>query len=88
MTARIRGVVLDADGSPVPDARVALEAGPVPVPDVALLTAADGTFALDLPAPGDYVLAVHGDDASARARLTAPTEQVLEVRLVRAVPPA
>ncbi|KUG57221.1 hypothetical protein AVL62_15455 [Serinicoccus chungangensis] len=82
MTARVRGVVLDADGGPVPGARVALEAGPVPLPDVALLTGADGTFALDLPTPGEYVVAAHGDDASARARLTAPSEHVLELRLV------
>ncbi|WP_298885831.1 carboxypeptidase regulatory-like domain-containing protein [uncultured Serinicoccus sp.] len=86
MTARIRGVVLDADGGPVPGARVALEAGPVPLPDIALLTGADGTFELDLPSPGEYVVAVHGDAASARARLTAPTEHVLELRLGRAGP--
>jgi hypothetical protein len=63
-----RGLVLDADGAPVPRAKVTLidrrgrQAG-------ATLSAADGSYALPVPAQGPYVLAAraagHGPHASA-----------------------
>jgi hypothetical protein len=52
----IRGVVRDPEGSPVAQARVFIEEGPVPVPDVAILTDERGEFALAAPAPGTYRL--------------------------------
>jgi hypothetical protein len=52
----IRGVVRDPDGSPVVQARVFIAEGPVPVPDVAILTDERGEFALAAPAPGTYRL--------------------------------
>jgi len=67
MTGRISGIVLDAAGGPVPGARVALEAGPVPLPDVALLTGDDGIFWLDVPQEGEYAVVAHGEGTSARA---------------------
>lgn len=39
---------------PVGGASVALTGGPVPLPDVAALTEADGTFVTGVPVPGRY----------------------------------
>lgn len=55
MPELVRGTVRDRHG-PVASARVALLGGPVPLPDVAALTAADGTFLTGVPAPGRYTL--------------------------------
>lgn len=55
------GVVRDPDGTPIPRARVAFAAGPVPLPDIAALTDAEGTFALSAPADGTYVVQCHAD---------------------------
>jgi Carboxypeptidase regulatory-like domain len=57
----IRGVVRDQDGSPVRRARVAIAGGPVPVPDVAILTGDGGEFALTAPAPGTYRVRADAD---------------------------
>jgi hypothetical protein len=57
----IRGVVRDPDGSPVRQARVAIAGGPVPVPDVAILTDDGGEFALTAPAPGTYRVRADAD---------------------------
>ncbi|WP_010149385.1 carboxypeptidase-like regulatory domain-containing protein [Serinicoccus profundi] len=81
MTGRISGIVLDAAGGPVPGARVALEAGPVPLPDVALLTGDDGTFWLDVPQEGEYVVAAHGEGASARVVVAVPGAARIELLL-------
>lgn len=85
MSERICGVVLDADGGPVPGARVALEAGPVPLPDLALLTGDDGTFWLEVPEPGGYAVAAHTDHGSARVQVEVPAAHPVELRLP--VPP-
>ncbi len=66
----ITGVVTDPAGSPVAGVPVALTAGPVPFPDLAVLTADDGTFTLGVPAPGEYRVAVHGSGTSAEATVT------------------
>ncbi len=50
----ISGTVLDPDGQPVADARVYFIEGPVPLPDVALLTDRNGEFTLSAPASGTY----------------------------------
>lgn len=81
MTERIHGVVVDAHGGPVPGARVALGAGPVPMPDVALLTEDDGTFWLDVPAPGEYAVTAHTDVGSAKVRVRVPEDGEVELRL-------
>jgi len=52
----ISGLVLDPDGQPVPDARIYFIEGPVPLPDIALLTDANGAFTLTAPAPGTYTI--------------------------------
>ena len=50
----ISGTVLDPDRRPVADARVYFIEGPVPLPDVAVLTDHNGEFTLTAPAPGTY----------------------------------
>ncbi|MFK5583269.1 MULTISPECIES: carboxypeptidase-like regulatory domain-containing protein [unclassified Serinicoccus] len=67
MPPSIHGHVVDARGRPVPDARVAFGDGPVPLPDLALLTGADGGFHLEVPVPGRYAVRAVGDDGAAVA---------------------
>lgn len=57
----ITGVVTSPTG-PVALARIFLESAPGPVPDVALLTGADGRFTMGTVGPGPYRLTVHTDD--------------------------
>ena len=54
----IAGVVVDARGNPVEEARVYFVEGPVPLPDIAALTDSDGRFALSAPVSGTYQLGV------------------------------
>jgi hypothetical protein len=54
--ALVSGTVRDASGDPVDGARVYFASGPVPLPDIAALTAADGSFSLSAPTPGRYEL--------------------------------
>jgi hypothetical protein len=54
MAVVISGVVYDASGNSVPNARVAFRSSPVAVPDIAALTDHSGAFALSAPAPGVY----------------------------------
>jgi hypothetical protein len=57
----ITGTVLDQSGHPVAGARVSFVEGPVPLADIAALTAEDGTFSLTAPVAGIYRIACHGD---------------------------
>ena len=59
--AVLTGRVLDALGQPVSGARVFVRKAPGQVPDIALLTGADGSFTLSLPAWGRYELAYSSD---------------------------
>lgn len=56
MVSVIAGVVRDAEGRPVAEARVYFTDGPGPLPDIAALTGRDGAFALSAPSDGHYVL--------------------------------
>jgi hypothetical protein len=60
-TPVISGVVRDRRGDPVAAARVYVEAAPVPVPDIAALTAADGSFSIGVPVAGRYTLGAAAD---------------------------
>lgn len=51
----------DAAGRPLADVRVMYSAAPVPVPDIAALTDAEGVFALEAAGTGSYELAVVAD---------------------------
>jgi hypothetical protein len=55
----VSGVVVDDVGRPLAEAAVAFADSPVPVPDVAVLTGADGRFVLAAPGPGAYTVAVN-----------------------------
>lgn len=61
MPALITGIVTDETGRPVPGARIAFTSGPVPVPDVALITDRSGTFTVSAPTPGTYEITVVAD---------------------------
>jgi hypothetical protein len=54
----ITGVVVDASGNPIEEARVYFMEGPVPLPDIAALTDNSGRFALSAPVPGTYQIGV------------------------------
>ena len=57
----LSGQVLDAAGRPVAGAVLAWVAGPVPLPDIALLSGADGSFTITAPVAGRYLLACNSD---------------------------
>ncbi len=57
----ISGTVLSATGQPVALARVYVLAAPGPVPDVALLTDADGRFEIGTLQPGAYEIGASTD---------------------------
>jgi Carboxypeptidase regulatory-like domain len=80
----VAGVVRGPAGEPVPQARVFVARGPVPVPDIAALTDAEGRFALSLPAAGTYELACAAEGylpTSATVEVTGEQERRLELRL-------
>jgi hypothetical protein len=78
----ISGVVVDAAGQPVGDARVAFTATPVEVPDIAALTGDDGRFSLAVPVAGVYRVAAIGDQGRAEETVDVALGQPKHVRLV------
>jgi hypothetical protein len=66
----------------VADARVALTAAPVEVPDIAVLTGEDGGFSLGVPAAGSYRVAAHGDQGSGQGTVDVERGGAGRVRLV------
>jgi protocatechuate 3,4-dioxygenase beta subunit len=84
----LSGTVLDAAGKPVARARVYLVRAPGAVPDVAMLTGADGCFALAAARPGAYEVACSTDalgSASASVEVDAGGASV-ELRLTARQP--
>jgi hypothetical protein len=65
MTER-RGRVVDADGAPVPGAQVVIVVSSVPMPEIALVSDANGSFSLRLPA-GRFTLRAHGPGGTSGA---------------------
>ena len=57
----ITGTVRDLKGRAVAGARISFVASPIPLPDIAALTAANGTFILTAPVAGTYCIACHAD---------------------------
>ena len=53
------GRVVDANGAPVPRARIVIIAGSVPMPEIAMQSDDDGRFSLWLPR-GVFTLRAHG----------------------------
>ena len=70
-TTLIHGRVLDARGRALAGARISWAEGPVPLPDVALLSDAQGRFTLAAPPPGRYVLRADSDAGRASATVHA-----------------
>lgn len=67
----ISGIVMDAQGRPVEQARIYFVDGPVPLPEIASLTNNDGAFTLTAPAPGAYQIECATDTfAPVRAAVT------------------
>ena len=60
-----RGRVVDADGAPVP-AQVVIVVSSVPMPEIALVSDANGSFSLRLPA-GRFTLRAHGPGGTSGA---------------------
>jgi hypothetical protein len=59
--AVVRGTVLTGSGEPLGGARVYFVRGPVALPDIAALTAEDGSFVLSAPAAGEYEIGAAAD---------------------------
>ena len=82
----ISGVVRDPKGQPVVDARVYFKDGPVPLPDIAVLTDSKGKFSLSAPAVGTYMIECTADGfASTTVTVNARRRQdtQVEIRLRR-----
>jgi hypothetical protein len=77
----IAGVVVDAEGNPVEEARVYFVEGPVPLPDIAALTDSSGRFALSVPTAGTYQLGIASEGPAGLLHETT-TVEVGEVRSV------
>ncbi len=90
----ISGRVTDGAGRPIAEAAVSIVTAPGPVPDIAVVTGADGRFALPAPMPGEYVVAATGPGeltgqvsvVVGAEGLDAPSEAEVEIRVVRADP--
>jgi hypothetical protein len=80
---RVVGTVLDRDGHPAARATVMWLQGPVPLPDVALLTGADGSFVMSAPVAGQYALGCRRDpDGAVKVDVTVgPQGARVNVRL-------
>lgn len=82
MSAEVRcvGRVVDADGRPVPQAFVMVVDGPVPVPEIALVTDDRGRFALTLP-PGRWIVQARDEHrvGNAHMAVAAPETAVIIV---------
>lgn len=71
----INGIVRDRSGRPVAEARVYYMSGPVPLPDIALLTGADGTFRLTAPVAGTYSIGCTSPDGESVSRTVEVTSE-------------
>ena len=79
----ISGRVVDERGRPVAWARVMFTRSSVPVPDIAAVTAEDGTFTFSAPAKGSYELLAVSDEqgrGTASVEVTGERHEV-EMRL-------
>jgi len=81
----ISGRVVDANGRGIAGARVMVTAAPGPVPDMAMLTDADGRFVIGAAVPGRYTVAAHTDAATGELAVQASGDPVegVELRLPR-----
>ncbi len=64
----ITGTVRDLKGRAVAGARISFVESPIPLPDIAALTAANGTFSLTAPVAGIYRVACYADGFASQSR--------------------
>jgi len=80
----IRGRVLDENKRPLGGARIFITSAPVPMPDIAQLSDAQGAFSLGVPVPGTYRIGVAAqghDRAERELTVTADSKNELEFQL-------
>jgi hypothetical protein len=77
----IAGTVVDKRGAPVSAAAIFFAEGPVAVPDIAMLTGADGFFAINAPVPGTYCLGVRSGDEVTEVEIEVAAAGVADVRV-------
>lgn len=78
----ISGVVYDARERPVAQARVYFTDGPVPLPEIAMLTGEDGSFTLAAPVPGTYQIAFARDkSAPTKVKVSVASGQKAHVKV-------
>jgi Carboxypeptidase regulatory-like domain len=79
----ISGVVLEPDGKPAPLARLYFVSGPRPLPDIAALTDANGSFSLSVSTPGTYELECLLDGfAPKRVTIKVSGQQQINLRIM------
>lgn len=79
----IHGQVFDPHGRPESEATIFIVYAPVSMPDIALLTDADGRFILSAPVPGHYILGFHSESWGATQKsieISGEDELVIEAR--------
>jgi len=64
----VTGTVRDLKGHAIAGARISFVEGPIPLPDIAALTAANGTFSLTAPIAGTYRITCHADGFASQSR--------------------
>ena len=80
--ALIAGKVVDENGKPVGGARVMFTRSPVALPDIAAMTAEDGTFTLSAPVNGTYEISTFTDAQQGKAAVDVDSDHHdVEVRL-------
>lgn len=80
----IRGTVTGPGGAGIAEASVYFLEGPVPLPDIAQLTDAEGRFQLTAPAPGTYRIGVRApgfEPVEVTVKAGNAPEVVVEVRV-------
>jgi hypothetical protein len=80
--------VLDAGGRPVAEAFVSVVEATVPVPEIALVTEADGTFQIGLP-PGRFRLrATTADGRAGDVEVSGESDEEMVIRIESRKPTA
>lgn len=78
----ISGTVRDPQRQPVMDARAYFVDGPVPLPDIAVLTDSNGKFSLTAPVPGTYHIGCTADGfASTTTTVSVKSGQDVQIEI-------
>lgn len=77
----LAGTIVERIGEPVAGASIVVAKAPVAVPDIALLSAADGKFALDAPLSGTYRLVIRAGERRKEVELDVPLAGEVGIRI-------